>query len=51
MRGRREMAPAWSPVSLVDMAYRVGLGGYAFYAYNMPLLQAHPSAKGTPWAV
>lgn len=45
--GHREASIAWSPVPLVDMAAEAGLDKYSFYAYTMPLLQAHPTFKGT----
>ena len=45
--GHVEMGIAWSPVALQDMAQDVGLGRFIFYAYAMPLLNAHPSVKGT----
>lgn len=45
--GHIEMGIAWSPVALPDMAQDVGLGRFIFYAYTMPLLNAHPTVKGT----
>jgi hypothetical protein len=45
--GYEEKAIAWSPVALGDMATAVGLGNFVFLAYTMPLLNAHPSMKGT----
>ena len=45
--GRKESGMSWTPVAFFDMAKAVGLDRYAFYAYTMPLLQAHPSVKGT----
>jgi hypothetical protein len=47
MCGHSEMGIAWSSVALPDMAQDVGLGGFIFYAYTMPLLNAHPTVKGT----
>jgi hypothetical protein len=44
--GHTEMAIAWSSVPLADMAQDVGLGRFVFYAYTMPLLNAHPTLKG-----
>jgi hypothetical protein len=41
------MGIAWSSVPLPDMAQRVGLGRFVFLAYTMPLLNAHPTIKGT----
>ena len=45
--GRKEPGGAWSPVALGDMAKQVGLDRYYHFAYSRPLLQAHPSVKGT----
>jgi hypothetical protein len=45
--GRKEMGGAWSPVALGDMAKLVGLDRYYHFAYSRPLLQAHPTVKGT----
>lgn len=45
--GRKEMGIAWSNVPLGDMAAAVDLDRYYYYAYVRPLLQSHPSVKGT----
>ena len=45
--GNTETSIAWSPVAPPDMAQNVGLGRFIFYAYTMPLLNAHPTVKGT----
>lgn len=45
--GRKESGGAWSPVALGDMAKLVGLDRYYHMAYSRPLLQAHPTMKGT----
>ena len=44
--GHAEMAPAWSPVPLPDMADGVGLGNFVPAAYYEPLLEAHPTISG-----
>jgi limonene-1,2-epoxide hydrolase len=44
--GHAEMAIAWSPVPLPDMADKVGLGQLVPAAYYEPLLEAHPSIAG-----
>lgn len=44
--GHTEMAIAWSPVPLPDMADTVGLGQFVPAAYYEPLLEAHPSMAG-----
>jgi hypothetical protein len=45
--GRKEMGIAWTNVSLGDMATAVDLDRYYYYSYVRPLLQSHPSVKGT----
>jgi hypothetical protein len=44
--GHIEMAIAWSPIPLPDMADKVDLGTFVPAAYYEPLMEAHPSIAG-----
>lgn len=45
--GHVENSIAWTTVAIYDMAQSVGLKDFIYDAYTIPLLESHPSLKGT----